>query len=154
MRGIGVVPSLRLEPGYLQDTPPDGQPVVFDVGDGLINETITAEIFIINCSDQIELTFKLHMKQDAHSNHSSVVPFDCMPNTCAIGMGGRENVTVRFSPDHESWRYSQMITVEIPGQPPKPIRLIGRSWTRSLFIKGGDVPEDEVDDPFADEEEE
>lgn len=152
LRGVGVVPSLRLEPPYLEETPPNGQPVVFDVGDGLREETITRSISIINASDQFELKFQVHAGPNMHPNHTSIAPFDCVPNTRTIAMSGREEVVVHFSPDHESWRYSQVITVEIPGQKPKPIELIARSWTRSLFIKGGDVPEDEVDDPFADEE--
>jgi len=152
LRGVGVVPSLRLEPTYLEDTPPDGRAVVFDVGDGLRDETIKHIITIINASDQFELVFQVHAAPGAHPNHSSIAPFDCVPNTRAIAMSGREEVVVHFSPDHESWRYSQVITVEIPGQKPKPIELIARSWTRSLFIKGGDLPEDEVDDPFAEDD--
>jgi len=153
LRGDGVVPSLRLEPSYLEQNPPDGSPVVFDVGDGLRAETITRAISIINASDQFELVFHVHAGDNIHPNHTSVSPFDCVPNTRVIQRSGREDVVVRFSPDHDSWRWSQLITVEIPGQDPKPIRLEGRSWTRSLFLKGGDPPEDQVEDPFFDEEE-
>jgi len=152
LRGVGVVPSLRLEPSFLEDLPEDGSPVVFDVGDGLVHEPLERAITIINNSDQFELVFSIHAGENAHTNLTSITPFDCVPNTRTIARSGREDVLVRFAPDHESWRYSQIVTVEIPGQKPKPINFVAQSWARSLFIKGGDIPEDEVDDPFADDD--
>merc|ERR1711871_1742771 len=108
---------------------------------------------VVNASDKFELEYSIGRTTTAHSNYSSQVPFDCIPNNATIARDGRQQVDVHFKPDHQSWRFRETIMVAIAGQEPKAISLEGRAWLRSLFLKGFDVPTDEVDDPFGDETE-
>ena len=40
---------------------------------------------------------QVHAAPGAHPNHSSIAPFDCVPNTRAIAMSGREDRTFETS---------------------------------------------------------
>eukprot|EP00656_Telonema_subtile_P001143 TRINITY_DN10537_c0_g1_i1.p1 TRINITY_DN10537_c0_g1~~TRINITY_DN10537_c0_g1_i1.p1 ORF type:complete len:1296 (-),score=422.09 TRINITY_DN10537_c0_g1_i1:6-3893(-) len=151
LRGDGVIPSLRLEPEYLQQDSEDQRGVVFNVGDVLQGERVVSSFSVVNASDQFELEYTIGRSITAHPNHSSRVPFDCIPSCATIERNGRQQVDVAFTPDHQSWRFRETIVVAIAGQKPKPISLEGRSWLRSMFLAGFDVPTDQVDDPFADE---
>ena len=151
LRGDGVIPSLRLEPDYLQNESEPGKPVVFDVGDVLAGESLMTSFAVVNASDKFELEYSIGRNTTVHANHSSRVPFDCIPNKATVPREGKQKVDVCFMADHESWRFRETILVAIAGQQPKPIALEGRAWNRSLFLRGCDVPMDEVDDPFGDE---
>ncbi|XP_030641105.1 cilia- and flagella-associated protein 74 [Chanos chanos] len=72
-------------------------------------------------------------------NHSGMCVFSVSPVGGTIPPGKTQDLTVSFSPDHESTLYSDILTVELMNkQTVCVLDLKGTAWRNPMFVSGGD----------------
>ncbi|XP_048581567.1 cilia- and flagella-associated protein 74 isoform X2 [Nematostella vectensis] len=157
LKGKGVTPviSLSVEGGVL------------DLGDALVNDTVTTTFKMSNTS---ELSISYNLKLDSlsplrhsraqvlprflqpyndlaetnqhvvgPSNFNGLAVIDCVPAQGTIGAGETKEITVTFTPDHPSEHYADEMAVEINnGERAHTVKLIGRAWPHIVYVRGWD----------------
>ena len=105
------------------------------MGDLLIGDESEATVIIENTSE-FALRYVLVTLGSGHSNDGPLPPFDVTPCEAEIQGGKSLELTVRFSPDHASDAFWQLLEVSVPNQEAEPHLLLvrGRCTASAGFL--------------------
>jgi len=104
-------------------------------GDLLVGDEGSRTVTIENTS-AFSLRYTLTPQQAGHGNDGPLPPFDVTPVEAEIAGGASLQLTVRFSPDHASDDYWQLLEVSVPNQESEPhlLMLRGRASTSAGYV--------------------
>ena len=105
------------------------------MGDLLIGDESEATV-MIEITSEFALRYVLVTLGSGHSNDGPLPPFDVTPCEAEIQGGKSLELTVRFSPDHASDAFWQLLEVSVPNQEAEPHLLLvrGRCTASAGFL--------------------
>ena len=158
LAGQGVSPTLRLDVPSADAPPPPakGKGAVVDdepaketrvrlgggkrgsvcfMGNLLVGDECTAVVTIENTSE-FALRYHLVSLGSGHANDGPLPPFDLSPCEAEIAGGESRQLTVRFSPDHASDAFWDLLEVSVPNQEAEPHLLLvrGRCFATAGYL--------------------
>lgn len=148
LRGEGVKPEVTLS---LENEEEGAEGGTLDLGHAMAGDCVSKNFTLENQS-ALCVMFAVEMEGSGRgkrrreeeafktANLSGQAPFTCSPFQGTIEPGASCEITVSFSPDHQSPSYSDRLHIRINGQRTFSVHVRGQAWVSNMYVLGGDCP--------------